>query len=275
MALLGSGIAGAAPSSEGSSGLSGLSSTSPASSEGYYDFENWDTCPWEDMLAPDENGNATQNWASSCLTFVIKGGEINLGGMNIEIEPSSMMLAGGEVPATHDWFPDSGWLHASPITVPGGALGTGSEDFGPLGITAHVEEAGTSQMTGTGIANLGFRMPVKLKLSNPLLGNNCYIGSDDDPIVFSLDIDENTISSDPSRHGSIEDTVGGGTYYTDVEGFGDDFSVPEASGCGAIAPMDWAVNLRAGLPSPAGSNSISITTDYYYTSAMNLLWANQ
>ena len=37
------------------------------------------------------------------------------------------------------------------------------------------------------------------------------------------------------------------------------FSVPAATGCGAAGRLDGPINLKGGLPSPAGQNSLVLT----------------
>ena len=43
------------------------------------------------------------------------------------------------------------------------------------------------------------------------------------------------------------------------------FAVPGASGCGVAGLLDWAVNLKTGLPSASGKNSVKLdnTSTYF------------
>jgi hypothetical protein len=79
---------------------------------------------------------------------------------------------------------------------------------------------------------------------HPLLGNTCYIGTDNNPITLNPDV------------ASLALTTIDGVAVFQVEAKDTTFSVPKASGCG----LNWglvntAVNLRAGLPSASGKNS--------------------
>lgn len=283
IALLGAGLAGAAPSSTMSSDSGGSldsssSSTSPGSTESQasYEFTGWDYCPFDDILNFNDDGSAKPG-PQSCMTFLVKGGSFTIGDLNVELDPNSMMIAGGQdlgemtADPTTSWRPLEGSIHAAPVTVPGGAFGTGSaEVFGPTKITAHVIEAGTPVVDTanvdpeTGYLAPHISLPIQLKLSNALLGDNCYIGTKDDPITLDMIADSATMGNmeNPIVENGQQYT---GLVYRGVEASGDDFAVPAATGCGilGLGELNWAVNLRAGLPSAIGNNSIHVTTDYY------------
>jgi hypothetical protein len=112
-----------------------------------------------------------------------------------------------------------------------------------------------------GIPALG--LPVKVKLENPLLGSECYIGSATEPVVLKLTTGTtkppapNTpITGKPGelstraeerilviKHNSLVDNL---------------FAVPAAKGCGGKAfeaLIDPIVNAKLGLPSAAGNNT--------------------
>ena len=100
-----------------------------------------------------------------------------------------------------------------------------------------------------------FTQPVKIKLSNPLLGGNCFIGSDSDPIVLNPNIisgnlqfffDPDTVRFPNTAVLAILDAVA-----TD-----DTFSVPAATGCGPGGVANDAINSLLGLPSPSGNNHL-------------------
>ena len=98
-------------------------------------------------------------------------------------------------------------LSKSPQPVPGGLTGVVAPSWWPsvlrdlfnetinngfTGVTATVELAApasaiklsvVNELFGTGTA---LSMPVKVKLSNPFLGSNCYIGSNSNPITLNL-----------------------------------------------------------------------------------------
>jgi hypothetical protein len=101
-----------------------------------------------------------------------------------------------------------------------------------------------------------FTLPVKVKLSNPLLGGKCFIGSDQDPIVLNPIF--NPVGSfgfepdpDPVRFPDVAVLSITGSTLTD-----DLFSVPAASGCGPGGTANGPIDAFLGLPSPSGSNHL-------------------
>ena len=91
--------------------------------------------------------------------------------------------------------------------VPGGLLGITAPTWWPwwlqswfnnqinqglTGVNATVELAGPASGVSVNVINLLFQegtaisLPTKIKLSNPILGSNCYIGSDSSPVVIDF-----------------------------------------------------------------------------------------
>ena len=138
-----------------------------------------------------------------------------------------------------------GALRAEPVAVPGGLLGIpGTDERGPvLRVSTRVEYAGFADFL-----SVGDRMGVqhlKLRVISDLLPDTCTIGDDADPIKFRpvrVGRHEVVSADPPVLRFSIEDTA---------------FAVPAVRGCG---PFDRVVNKRFGLPSPAGANSMRMTT---------------
>lgn len=109
-------------------------------------------------------------------------------------------------------------------------------------------------------------LPVKIKLENPLLGNECYIGSDTEPIV--LEMTTGTTNPPPPNQpitGSLGvETVkaAGGILVDSGHTLVDNsFATPAATGCGGVfsSVIDPVINARLGLPSPAGHNTAIFT----------------
>jgi hypothetical protein len=96
-------------------------------------------------------------------------------------------------------------------------------------------------------------VPIKVHLINPVLGPNCYIGSNADPIVLNL---EETPTSQPVFGGS-----GNAIIVTGVEVADSTFAAPGTSGCGLGGLLDPVLDLKVGLPSPSGRNSALIDED--------------
>jgi hypothetical protein len=126
---------------------------------------------------------------------------------------------------------------ASPVT--GGLFGGGPS------LTVRPEYAGSADfLSPTGAIAMKFR------LSGPLLGRRCMIGSDTDPVKIVTTRVPGTavwVSQDPPiRRFDATDTT---------------FSMPKAHGCGVF---DRVIDRRFGLPSAAGANSLAVTAYYSY-----------
>ena len=179
-------------------------------------------------------------------------------------------LSGGILP------PPSGLaaqLVTSPEFVPGGllkALGCPStnpivqslcvkaENFGGkyLNVFALAQSAG--QITNFALTT--WTQPIKFKLINPLLGNNCYIGSNNQPVVINPQV-TGTLSfipdPNPTRFPNVVVLqVSGGTATDNT------FSAPGVTGCGPGGakniPVDEAIDANSGLPAAAGVNSLTL-----------------
>lgn len=120
-------------------------------------------------------------------------------------------------------------------------------------------------------------LAVRVKLDNPFLGNSCYIGSAQNPIILKLQAGTTNpplpnlpISGNPGTATTIitdeENFIG----YLQIDGntlVDNAFAVPAAKGCGNVALglpivtelldalVSGAVNLKVGLPSAAGNNT--------------------
>ena len=108
--------------------------------------------------------------------------------------------------------------------------------------------------------------PVKIKLINPLLGNYCYLGSDDNPVVLNPSI-TGTLGVEPDPNPTRFPTT---VVFeiTSASATDDTFSVPVATGCGpggaANIAIDTAIDSSEGLPSPSGSNSLVLNGNFYF-----------
>jgi hypothetical protein len=174
-------------------------------------------------------------------------------------------------------------LVKTPQTVPGGLLGVEAPKWWPLflqnlfnetinkgltGVTATVELAAPASSIEVNVGNLigeegtALGLPVKIKLSNAFLGNNCYIGSNASPVVINFTTGE-TSPPPPNTpiHGSPgEGEIGGGGAIFTLSGgsfVNNSYAAPGAKGCGGLFSflVDPFVNSLVGLPSPAGTNT--------------------
>jgi hypothetical protein len=179
--------------------------------------------------------------------------------------------------------PSGGAIVTPPVTIPGGVLGLVCWQNIPIitqfcdaitnsslnTVTATIEPAGNPSNLHLGAAfgqgQVIMTVPVKIKLSNPILGSDCYIGSNSDPIVLNpensvappngtFDTFDANGTSDPNGAFQVA-TVFGGTIVDKT------FAVPGASGCGGPL-FSWAVDpvldLKEGLPSASGHNRLTM-----------------
>jgi hypothetical protein len=220
-------------------------------------------------------------YAATCVAASSPSGSLTIGNTTVQTgstdiefgapgsEPEKPFV-GFIVPATENQT-----LVSAPAQVPGGLVGlmcpskvllvsalcnTATKN-GLNEVTAAAELAGTptnfsrfaANSTGTAILTL----PVKIHLQNPLLGSSCYIGSDQEPIVLhpagtAIGTKSETLEQDPNRYPITFITIADSTQGDST------FAVPGTSGCGGALStvLDEAVNLKEGLPSPAGKNDL-------------------
>jgi hypothetical protein len=106
-------------------------------------------------------------------------------------------------------------------------------------------------------------LPVRVKLENVLLGNDCYIGSGTSPVVLNL------TSGSTITKGSLHPIEGAsGLITTRNEGriavitgtslVDNTFTVPAASGCGPHGILDPLIDTKLGLPAAAGASSAEL-----------------
>jgi hypothetical protein len=107
----------------------------------------------------------------------------------------------------------------------------------------------------------GLSLPVKVKLSSPLLGEGCFIGSNADPIAIPL----TTGAIGPSARHRLLEGKPGHAHFKDEYNLvtisedslvNDTFPSPRASGCGGMLGflVEPAINAELGLPVAAGAN---------------------
>lgn len=174
-------------------------------------------------------------------------------------------------------------LSKTPQPVPGGLLGITAPTWWPkflqdwfnnqinagfTGVTATVELTGpTKGLTNVKLSteNLlleegtALGLPAKIRLSNAILGSNCYIGSESSPVQIDF-----TTGTDGALNGDAGEfsfnesftiiTISGGQFVNNS------FVAPGVNGCGGIFSffINPLVNSIIGLPSGAGKNSATL-----------------
>jgi hypothetical protein len=112
---------------------------------------------------------------------------------------------------------------------------------------------------GLGVA---LKLPVKVHLENPFLGESCFVGSSSSPILWNLTTGE---TNPPKPNGKISGSIGDVSFLEEARILhlannvivDNAWSAPSASGCGGIFSfiLDPIVSSAAGLPSAAGKNT--------------------
>jgi len=104
-------------------------------------------------------------------------------------------------------------------------------------------------------------LPIKVKLENPLLGNECYIGSNAHPIVLEL-----TTGKSGSETGSLGEITsraeGGILVVKNSKLVNGTFAAPGVTGCGEFFSflLDPIINAKLGLPAASGKNNAVFNT---------------
>jgi len=201
----------------------------------------------------------------SCLSIQSTGGFLDIKGFSVPIG-ESFTIRGGLQPTTlgdaiFHAPSDGNGIFSKPIQIPGGILGI---DF-PLpgnAVTATAALAGPSSGIRVNTLRLSVTTPVKLKLSNPLIGPACRIGTDDNPVVLNMIVGT---TNPPAPNVPITGARGRQTFEngdlvvrgsTNVDNA---FAVPGASYCGlGLGLINTLINAKLKLPSAAGNNTIQV-----------------
>lgn len=225
---------------------------------------------------------------TTCVYSANSSGAFQLGNADVPINKTIRLRGGiypdGSAPSGFRFVPPTSVpaLEKVPLEVPGGLTGMVTPSairniplLGPIfdaavnatnGVKATAELVGDVQFS-VGNYVLGAApaavLPVRIKLDNPFLGSQCYIGSASNPVVLSL---RTGTTAPPAPNvpitgdrGTVQLLHAGALMVATGNQLVDNaFSVPAASNCGpwgfrwAVTPI---VNLKEGFPSAAGNNS--------------------
>jgi hypothetical protein len=141
------------------------------------------------------------------------------------------------------------------------ALCTKAENYGGKYLDVYALAQSDGPITDFDL--LSWTQPTKFKLINPLLGNNCYIGTLGHPVMLApqLSINSGGVETDPNptKHPDTE------VLATNSTATATGFSVPGVSGCGpggvANIAIDEALDATSGLPAATG-NSLTLTGEF-------------
>ncbi|HEY3774345.1 MAG TPA: hypothetical protein VGL69_15195 [Solirubrobacteraceae bacterium] len=219
---------------------------------------------------------------TDCVYASTTSGSFTIGNTTVTVGSTPIIFQGGIITGASDTFvpaADGNTLSQVPLTVPGGLLSLTPPDLFPQplqgileaainavnGVTATAELVGNPTfsfenfLTGAGPTAT---LPVEIQLSNPFLGNSCFIGSASDPVTLNLTTGKTHppagVTALKGRHGKLGFFDNGNVVAANGDSIVDNaFAVPGATGCGGIfsALIDPVVNLKTGIPAAAGTNS--------------------
>jgi hypothetical protein len=229
-----------------------------------------------------------------CTQAVTEGGEVVLGSKTAPIVNPVTLQGGFSKPVERfsKFFGATNGvtLEKVPQPVPGGLLGlvppAGSPPLvaalvklaaenGLTGVNATLELAGPASGITISEANLSeaeglaLKLPLKIRLENPLLGNNCYVGSDGSPVFWELTSGKTPDGKVEGSSGEIEFLEAGRILQLSGNVLVDNaWAAPKASGCGGLLSslIDPVINVASGLPAASGvnaatlENTVSVTT---------------
>ncbi len=137
---------------------------------------------------------------------------------------------------------------------------------------SEIEISETHLSEAEGVA---LKLPVKIRLENPFLGSNCYVGSESAPVWWEL---TSGTTNPPKPNGPITGAPGeiefidGGRILklTGTELVDNAWAAPKTSGCGGIFSfiLDPIVSSSSGLPAAAGTNTAVLENTVHISSAL-------
>lgn len=225
-------------------------------------YERFAGCP-----SPDENPNVFV-----CQRAVIDGGHFQMGSKDVPIK-NPMTLSGGLTFTNQIVANSKGGLSPVKQEVPGGIIGlTGLDWLVNFLSLEGLKLYAVTELAGAPVLGDGLKLPIRVHLINPVLGNNCYVGTFANPIVLNLTTgttnppppNEPITGQDPQN---VFDDSMGVTHLENSIFVDNSFAAPGASGCvltlfGFLPiSINGLVNSQSGLPSPAGTNETTQNQD--------------
>jgi hypothetical protein len=256
-------------------------------------YKPFTRCPLLNPLMQE----STPSSATGCVAGLATSGTIKIGNVTTKIKPGPKSKDpvvvqfgiwsppnAGSNQFTGGILPPPGGLDAQLVStgqyVPGGllkALGCPSTHPTVERLCAEAKQKGgkylnvyAAAVSAGPITNfqlLTWTQPVMFQLINPLLGNSCFIGSQDNPVVLnpvlsttgtvSIGVDPN-----PTAHPDTEVLKIPDASATDTT-----FTAPGVAGCGpggtANIAIDEAIDTSVGLPTASGADSIVLNGTFY------------
>jgi hypothetical protein len=193
----------------------------------------------------------------NCNVAVIAGGRLQIGKIDQTIDKAlRLTYAIGYDPATLEQKMIAVPLKGDPIRVTGGILGVPGTDVLPI-MQDHAKPELAADPEFNVDANTLLRLKLKVGVQNSLVGDQCTIGTKDDPVTLNLTI--GTTSPPPPNQpisGSPPVDVSTDPLVFKLKLVDNAFAVPKSSSCGPGGLLNGIVDWRAGLPAKAGTNTV-------------------
>lgn len=268
--------------------LASLGVAGSASAKLVKEFTRFEQCPYTDVTA------------FKCIYGTTESGEVVLGSKKVPIV-NPVTIQAGYTKAVEGFSKfiaakNGVTLSKAAQPVPGGLLGLIPPEGSPplvkelvklffengfTGVNSTLElarpasEVLISENNLTEKEGLALKLPVKFHLENPLLGNNCYVGSSGSPVYWELTAGT-TNPPKPNEPitgntGLIELLEGGRILRLSENILVDNaWAAPGASGCGGF-PLELlinpVINTASGLPAAKGLNTAILNNTNYLANA--------
>jgi hypothetical protein len=204
-----------------------------------------------------------------CINIQSRSGSLTIKGFTVPLG-ESLEIRGGlrQVGTASVFLPARGTngFFARDIQVPGGLLGINFPLPGNA-VTARAQLVGPASNIRLDLSNNSVSLPVKLKLTNPLLGSGCQIASDSNPVRLNL---ITGTTSPPAPNRPITGSFGDAEFYENylifrnARNVDNSFSISGANNCGFFPIgilIDGLVNAKLRLPSASGNNTMIVGND--------------
>jgi hypothetical protein len=224
---------------------------------------------------------------SGCLVSKTESGHLTIGKQEVPIVKTQTLQGGviniGSGMKKMAAAANGETFSKTPQKVPGGLLGlvecdkiTGKGileiiergscelifENGTTGVNATTELAAPASSVILDLSNAelesgtALTLPIKVKLENPLLGGECYIGSNSNPITLHLTTGKSGTLK--GKLGETESRAEGGILVVKNDTQVDNtFTAPAATGCGGAFSflLDPIIDSKIGLPASSGTNA--------------------
>lgn len=207
-------------------------------------FPNFSDCPLS---------NPTLN---ACIDIQSRTGSMTIKGFTVPLGESLEIRGGvalGATPNDTQFIPPVGktGFFGRPIQIPGGILGINFPLPGNA-VTATATLAGPPSSIKLNLVTYDISVPIFLKLTNPIIGPGCQIGTTSNPSRLNMR------TTRPGRE-TFTDTY---TLVTGNTNADNTFAVPGATGCGiGLGLINSLINVKLRLPSSSGNNQTVLTSD--------------